>query len=256
MDVLESRLPAIRAYARDIAPRALVVGDPARAAAAAERLRDTKEVGSWREYRTFTGQYKERRITIASHGVGAAGAAMCFESLFHAGVRTVIRAGTCGAFRTDINDGDFIISTGCVREDGTTEQLIPLSYPAVADYRVVAALEAAAKEAGFLKPHIGLTRTTSAFFPGLLPWALNMWKQANVIATDMEMSALLVIASLRGVRAGGLMVAHSNHAHVAEESKQGRTYNPFTDYDPHRDVVRQGVAAMITVALEALVKLD
>jgi uridine phosphorylase len=232
------------------------VGDPNRAAAAAEHLEGAEEVGNWREYRSFTGHYKGKRITISSHGVGAAGAAVCFESLIYAGVRAMIRAGTCGAMRADINDGDFVIATGAVREDGTTDQLIPLAYPAVADYRVVQALEAAAIEAGFPNPHLGLVRTSAAFFPGLLPKPFEMWMKANVISTEMELAALLVIASLRGVRAGGILVSDGNLARKMEEAKKGKVYDQFKHYNPHRDVVQQGVETMIRVALEALAKLD
>jgi len=259
MDDLGQRLPGIRAHPRDIATLALVVGDPRRASAAAKLLGNAREVGNWREYRTFTGDYKGKQITISSHGVGAAGAALCFESLIYAGAKAVIRAGTCGALREDINDGDFIIATGAVREDGTTPQLIPLSYPAVADFRVVAALQAAATEAGFANPHLGLARTGAAFFPGLLPHPIEtfeMWMKANVIATEMELAALLVIASLRGARAGGILVSDGNLARRLKETKQGKVYNQFTDYNPHRDAVRHGIESMIKVALEALVRLD
>jgi len=256
MDDLGSRLPGVRAYAEDIATHALVVGDPNRAAAAAQHLDGAQEVGNWREYRTFTGHYKGKRITISSHGVGAAGAAVCFESLFYGGVRTVIRAGTCGAMQLGIDDGDFVIATGAVREDGTTPLLIPLTYPAVANYRVVQALESAATEAGFAEPHLGLVRTGAAFFPGLLPPQHDMWMKANVIATEMELAALLVIASLRGARAGGILVSDGNLAQSMEETKKGKVYDQFQDYNPHRDVVRNGVETMVRVALDALAHLD
>ena len=60
----EERLPMLRARAGQIAERALVVGDPQRVEACAALLDDAEEVGYYREYRTFSGTYKETPITI------------------------------------------------------------------------------------------------------------------------------------------------------------------------------------------------
>ena len=251
----DKQLPVLRVRPRDLAPLALVVGDPARAADAAQMLDHAQELGYWREYRTFAGEYKGKRIVVASHGVGSAGAAMCFEELIHGGVRTVIRAGTCGALVKETEDGEFIIATAAVREDGTTPQLVPLSYPAVSDYTVVAALYAAAVAEGYAKPHIGIVHTGAAFYPGVLMPETQMWMAANVMALEMELATLLVIASLRGARAGGLFVSDGNVAMEMEAAKAGQVMDPF-DYNPHRDEVRQGVRVMLKVALEALARLD
>ena len=75
----EKVLPLLKVNAADLTPSALVLGDPQRAAAASEYLDDLKELGYFREYRTFTGTYAGVPITIASHGVGAAGASKTVE---------------------------------------------------------------------------------------------------------------------------------------------------------------------------------
>ena len=155
----------------------------------------------------------------------------------------------------EIEDGEFIIATASVRDDGTTPQLVPLSYPAVADYQVVAALQAAAVAEGFSKPNIGIARTTAAFYPGVLSSDVQTWMDARVIAVEMELATLLVIASLRGARAGGLFVSDGNVARGLEAAIGGQTLDPFA-YNPHREVVHQGVQVMLKVALEALVRLD
>ena len=250
----EKRLPILRARPCDLASHALVVGDPQRAVAAASLLSNAKEVGNFREYRTFTGEYAGKRITIASHGVGAAGASMCFEELFHGGVRTVIRAGTCGAMVEDIEDGELIVATGAVREDGTTPQLVPLSYPAVADRHVVSALETAAATQGCSRLHVGLALTQAVFYPGLLPLQHELWMSAGVVCVEMELATLLVIASLRGARAGGIFVSDGNLARDLKAVKAGEVIDPFA-YNPHREVVSQGIQTMLRIALEALSRL-
>ena len=122
-------LPNLKTRPSDLASHALVVGDPERAALAAELLTNAEEVGYFREYRTFTGEFAAKRVTISSHGVGAAGASVCFEELMQGGVKTIIRAGTCGAMRKGIKDGELVIGTGAIREDGTSERLMPNTIP-------------------------------------------------------------------------------------------------------------------------------
>ena len=127
----DERLPILKVSPRQIAPRALVVGDPQRAAKAAGMLDRPEQVGKNREYRTFTGTYAGAQLTVASHGIGGPAASVCFSELFKAGVHTVIRAGTCGALVESIEDGQLVLATGAIREDGTSPNLIPLAYPAI-----------------------------------------------------------------------------------------------------------------------------
>lgn len=240
-------LPVLRVKPDDLAELALVVGDPVRAAAAAELLDEAVELGYFREYRTFAGTYNGQRVTISSHGVGASGASICFDELMQAGVKNIIRAGTCGAMKKGIKDGELILGLGAIREDGTSERLIPMEYPAVADRKVVAALEAAAEAQGVSSLHEGIVLTQSHFYHGILPSTTEMWlhSNANVCAVEMELATLLIVASLHGVRAGGILTSDGN---MTEEDDP-------TEYDPHRTVVREGVNTMLKVALDALTRL-
>ena len=78
-----------------------MVGDPT-APAGGLALEDAVEIGRFREYVTLVGHHRGTRVGVSSHGVGAAGAAVCFEELFMAGVQRVIRAGTCGGMQDDV----------------------------------------------------------------------------------------------------------------------------------------------------------
>ncbi len=241
-------LPLLKTRPSDLASHALVVGDPQRAASAAELLSNPEEVGCFREYRTFTGEFAGKRVTISSHGIGGAGASICFEELIQGGVKTIIRAGTCGAMRKGIQDGELIIGTGAIREDGTSEKLVPIQYPAIADRHVISALEAAASSQDHSRYHEGILLTHSHFYPGILPSTLDMWLAADVgvCAVEMELATLFVIAGMHGVRAGGIFTSDGN---LTEEADP-------TEYDPHRNVVEEGVRTMLKIALEALAIFD
>ena len=163
------------------------------------------------------------------------------------GVTTIIRAGTCGAMRPEINDGELIIGTGAIREDGASERLVPIAYPAIADRHVVAALEEAACKAGCAHIHTGILLTQGYFYSGILPHVAETWLKAktDVSAAEMEFATLLVIASMCGARAGGIFTSDGNLT---------REVDPLA-YDPHRLAVREGVDKMLRIALDALVRL-
>lgn len=236
-------LPLLRADPDDIASRVLVVGDPDRAADAARLLDKPRRVGANREYLTLTGEFGGQRISVASHGVGAAGAGICFEELARAGAQTLIRAGTCGAVDDRLEDGQLVIATGAVREEGLTPKLIPLSYPALAHHELVVALQAAAERAG-VDAACGLALTEDRFYPSsALGQDWSVWKASQISVVEMEAAALFVIAQLHGLRAGALLTVDGNPTRSAQD---------MSEYDPHRQVVTDGKQQMLEIALDAL----
>jgi uridine phosphorylase len=238
-------LPVTRLPRAGLPPRAVVVGDPFRAERVAKRLDDPVEVAWAREYRSFTGFWQGVEVVVSSHGVGGPGAICLFQELGDAGVGTILRLGTAGAMQPGIGDGDLVIAEACVRDDGVTQQLVPPEYPAVASAEAVLALSAAARERQ-APHHRGLVWTRAAFYPGLLPVPMPAYVRAGVLAIEMELSALLVLGSLRGLTTGGVLVIDGVAADELVET---------TGYDPHRDVVAAGVDRGIEVALDALVGL-
>lgn len=222
--------------------RALVVGDPDRAARVAATLDDPHEIAHRREYRSFIGSWRGTQLLVASHGVGAPGAMCLFHELRDGGTGTILRLGTCGALQPEVGDGHLVIGRACVRDDGVTHQLVPETYPAYADPGLTRALADAARDHD-VTAHEGVVWTRAAFYPGLLDLGLDRYAAAGVLAIEMELSALLVFASLHGIRAGGVLVVDGAAADGLRDS---------TGYDPHRQVVVDGVTAGITVALDAL----
>ena len=62
------------------------------------------------------------------------------EELAALGADTFIRVGSCGAIQEEVECGDLVICSGAMRQDGTSQDYIDLSYPAAASYEVTAAL--------------------------------------------------------------------------------------------------------------------
>ena len=239
-------LPVLRIPRGGVTPYVLVVGDPERARSVGERLDGVREVGRFREYWSYQGTWQGVPVTVTSHGVGGAGAAVAFEELVHGGARTIIRLGTAGSFVREVRSGDLLIATGAVRNDGVSERLLPLSYPAIADLETTQALIDAARSRPDVRFGTGVVMSTATFYPGALPDERPVWRQAHLVGIEMELATLFVIAGLRGIRAAGILTVDGN-----PEEDEGGIY----DYDPHRDVVEEGKQRMIEIGLEAITRL-
>ncbi|MWC29934.1 nucleoside phosphorylase [Paenibacillus sp. MMS18-CY102] len=238
-------MPILQVDSEQIPEYAIVCGDPRRAAVIAEKLEGAQELAFAREYRTFVGEYQGVKLAVVSHGVGCPGAAVCFEELIRAGVKTLIRVGTAGSYSADYPAGSLIVSTAAIRTDGLTRQLVPDGFPAVADSDVVNAIYAAALETGGAGVvGKGMTVTLDVFFNGVEEFPHKKLKAAGALAVEMEISALYVIASLRGARAGAI-VALDGYADA----------DLAAEYDPHTDAVAQAVEREIDAALGAIAKL-
>lgn len=240
-----ARLPILGVDPRDVAARVLVVGDPHRVPTVGEQLDEVREVGRSREYVTITGRFQGTPITVASHGVGAAGAAICFEELGRAGVTHLVRAGTCGGLQDGVDAGHLVVGTAAVRDDGLTDRFVPAAWPAVADPALTLALTREAEAAG-LPTHTGVVYTAANFYPSPHEdrprWLA--YQRAGAVAIEMEYAALLVIAQLHGITAGGVFATDGNLLNAADD---------MSDYAPDRDVVTRAKSAMLQAALRALV---
>ncbi len=210
----------------DLAEHVFLCGDPARVARIAAGWSECREVAAVREFRVVTGTWNGLRLSAASTGVGAPGTAILVEELAKVGGRTFLRVGNSGALAPSLELGDLVVTTGAVRDDGTSRSYVRPEYPAAADYRVVAALVDAAAARG-ARCHAGVTWSLDAFYvrnavqtpDGALAsmsfrsyWTrgheetIREMQAAGVLNCEMEAGALLTLASLFGLRAGCVCV--------------------------------------------------
>lgn len=199
----------------EVGRHVLLPGDPGRTALIARHFQDAREVAFRREYRTFTGRVAGEDVSVCSTGIGGPSTAIAVEELSELGVHTFLRVGTCGGAQPGIRIGDLVIATGAVRSEGTPNGYVPLEYPAIADHAVVSALRSAAAAAR-VTAHTGIVRSVDALYADLLPEALprgpalaaelELWQRAGVVANDMESSTLFVVSSVKGLRAGTVLL--------------------------------------------------
>jgi uridine phosphorylase len=199
----------------DVADAVLLPGDPDRVETIAADWEDHTVVADHREYRTVTGTHKGTPISATSTGIGSPSAAIAVEELARVGAETCIRVGSCGAIQPETDVGDLVITTGAVRQEGTSEEYIRPEYPAVADHAVVSALAAAAEQLGY-DYHLGVTASTDSFYAGQSREGFGGFRgrgseerieelrRAGVLNFEMEASMLLTLAGIYGLRAGAV----------------------------------------------------
>lgn len=216
---MTSRQAHILLEKADITPYVLLPGDPARVLyIAKEFLTNGKLLRQNREFTSCRGSYKSQSITVTSTGIGCPSTAIAVEELINIGAKTLIRVGTCGgALKKSIEPGSIVIPTACIREEGTTREYIPYQFPAVADYTVVSALETVARRNKY-RYTLGINRTHDAFYGqarNIKQWGspyvdprMAAWEYP-VISSEMETSALFIIALMRGVKAGAALAVNS-----------------------------------------------
>ncbi|MFS0777805.1 nucleoside phosphorylase [Neobacillus sp. 3P2-tot-E-2] len=239
---LTKQLPNLKLTSDSLPDRVLVCGDPGRAKIIADLLDNPVQLAQNREYHTYSGSWKGSQVAVVSHGVGAPGAAVCFEELIMGGVQSIIRVGTAGSYQKEVTPGSLVVSTAVVSCDGLTKQIVPPGFPAVADRKIVEALmNAAVLNEGDIPVNEGITLTLDAFYSGVIEFPHQLYKKAGVLAVDMENSALFVIASLKGVKAGAIMAIDGYaDAELRDE------------YNPHNDLVASAVEAEMKIALNAI----
>ena len=194
----------------------LLPGDPGRVPIIAELLDEQKKISHNREYLTYTGKLFGENVSVTSTGMGCPSTAIAIEELKMAGADTFIRVGTSGTMQKFIEPGDLIIAWGAIRDEYTSQQYIPLEFPAVADLDVTLALRQAARNIK-VRHHIGMTQSKDSFYgqhepermpvSGKLQDRWKAWIKGGALCSEMEASTIFVVSSFLKCRAGGIMFA-------------------------------------------------
>jgi len=225
----------------DVGRYVLLPGDPGRCERIASRFDDSRLVAKNREYETWTGTLAGVPVSVTSTGIGCPSAAIAMEELVKLGADTFIRVGTSGGMQPGMVTGELAIVSAAIRDEGTSRHYLPIEFPAVADLDVVLALREAARRTG-ARSRVGVSQSKDSFYaelePDRMPTAPELHEQwqayiaGGAISSEMEASALFIVAAIHRVRAGGLMVCVGNPDMTAEEaaaSMVGFTLDPLID---------------------------
>ncbi|MBQ1900479.1 MAG: purine-nucleoside phosphorylase, partial [Erysipelotrichaceae bacterium] len=188
----------------EIAKTVLMPGDPLRAKFIAETfLEDVKQFNSVRNMLGYTGTYKGKRVSVMGSGMGIPSISLYAHELYEFyGVENIIRIGSTGTYKEDIDVFETILATGSYSDSSYARCMCGdenvFQYP---DEKLNAELKAAAEKLGV---HVieGLIWSSDVFYydEKMLPGALKTAMDNDLIAAEMESFGLFATAKNMGKR--------------------------------------------------------
>jgi DeoD family purine-nucleoside phosphorylase len=185
-----------------LADRVLLPGDPGRALRLAQALLQSPKMfnhnrGLW----GYTGTAPdEQPLTVQSTGMGGPSTAIVVSELVELGATRLLRVGTCGALRQDLELGQLVIATEALCDDGTSRAL-GAGDRLAASPGLIAALQRA--DSGGTATQ-GPVVSTDLFYGAEEREA--GWRAAGAVAVEMEAATLFALAARQGVQAGCALI--------------------------------------------------
>jgi len=230
----------------DIGEYVLLPGDPGRSDRVAKYLDDATLVAHNREHKTFTGYYKGVKVSVTSTGMGCPSAAIACEELINIGATSLIRIGSTAALQEGIHIGDLMVSTGSMKNEGTSKFYVPDCFPAVPDFDLTRVIIDTAKdmkeELGYTL-HYGVNASDDAFYGETPEWIEHLHK-IGCLNVEMESSAIYTVCHRRKVR--GAMIS----------AVSGNLISADVVYETANDALAKGWENEIKVILEAIYRFD
>ncbi|OOH89680.1 purine-nucleoside phosphorylase [Pasteurellaceae bacterium 15-036681] len=194
--------PHINAPEGAFADVVLMPGDPLRAKYIAENfLENPQLVTDVRNMFGYTGTYKGRKISVMGHGMGIPSCSIYAKELItEYGVKKIIRIGTCGAVRADVNVRDVIIATGaCTDSKVNRIRFKDNDFAAIADFDLTLAAVQAAKAKG-VNARVGNIFSADLFYTPDFQM-FDVMEKYGILGVEMEAAGIYGVAAEFGAKA-------------------------------------------------------
>lgn len=234
--------PHINAEMGDFADVVLMPGDPLRAKYIAETfLENVKQVCDVRNMLGFTGFYKGRKISVMGHGMGIPSCSIYATELAKDyGVKTIIRVGSCGAVRDDVNLRDVVIGIGaCTDSKVNRMRFNDHDFAAIADFETACHAVNAAKAKG-IDVKVGNLCSVDLFYSAE-PEFFNTMAKYGILGVEMEAAGIYGLAAEYGIKALTICTV-SDHILKGEATTAEERQTTFNE--------------MIEIALESVLLAD
>jgi len=209
----------------DIGRVVILVQDPADVDRHAALLEQARFVAAHREFVTMTGRLQGLEVSIISVGLGGPCMAIAVEELKMAGAAALVYLGEMAPLPGSRGTDELVIPWAAVRDELTSQQYVPLPYPALADPDVAAALRRSARRQGH-EPHMGLILSTDSCLrhsqAAQSPLATELQRlnevcsRAGVLGMELAVSTLFVVSRTLGIHAGALLSVGADWPDVAD----------------------------------------
>ncbi|WP_208586405.1 purine-nucleoside phosphorylase [Gracilibacillus suaedae] len=225
----------------DIADTILLPGDPLRAKYIAENF--LENVTCYNEVRGmygYTGTYKGKDISVQGTGMGVPSISIYVNELIQSyDVQNLIRVGTCGAVQKDVQVRDVILASTSSTDSQMNRMVFGgIDYAPTADFDLLKKAYDTGVEKG-LSLRVGNVFTSDSFYRDNMKELLELLDQYNVLAIEMETTALYTLAAKHNRNALSVLTV-SDHIITGEETTAEARQTTFND--------------MIEVSLDAAIK--
>lgn len=187
--------PHIEAKLGEIAETVIMAGDPLRAKLMAEKyLQNSVQFNGVRNMLGFTGTYYGKKVSVMGHGMGIPSIGIYTYELFNFyGVKKIIRTGTAGCIQEGMKLGDIVIAQGaCTNSNFLHQYNLPGTYAPIADFSLLYDAVKKCEELNY-GYKVGNVLSSDTFYEENQEWKL--WQKMNVLAVEMEATALYAIAA-------------------------------------------------------------
>ncbi len=192
---------------QDLANIALVSGQIHRVQMCLEKLVNPVQNFSAMGYTFWTGTYNGEKITVGNAGLYAPDTALVAELLCEAGINCLIRIGSCGALKSDIQIGDIVIADSCLRGDGVTQYYVDKDFVPMATKEISNYLEGIFSKD--TKVHRGIVWTTDALLRETKE-IVNPNIKKGAIAVDMVTSPFFTVSSVYKRKSASILAVSDN----------------------------------------------
>jgi len=230
----------IEAKKGEIAETILLPGDPLRAKFVADNyLEDAVCYNKVRNIFGYTGTYKGKKISVQGTGMGIPSISIYVTELIKDyGVKNLIRIGSCGAVKPEINLRDIILAEGA-STDSQTNKLVfgGADFAAIANFELLLKAYNVVKEKK-MNVHVGNVLSSDIFYSDD-PDFWKIWAKYGILGIDMEATALYSIAAKYGVNALTILTVSDQIVRGEATTSEER---------------QTGFSKMIEIALETVTK--
>ncbi len=225
----------------EIADTILLPGDPLRAKYIAENF--LENVTCYNEVRGmygFTGTYKGKEISVQGTGMGVPSISIYVNELIQSyDVQNLIRVGTCGAIQKDVKVRDVILASTSSTDSQMNRMVFGgIDYAPTANFDLLKKAYDTGIDKG-LSLRVGNVFTSDSFYRDNMKELLELLDQYNVLAIEMESTALYTLAAKFNRNALSVLTV-SDHIITGEETTAEERQTTFND--------------MIEVSLDAAIK--
>lgn len=213
----------ISAKKGEVAEKVLLPGDPLRAEFIAKTyLKDVVCYNNVRGMLGFTGTYKGEKISVQGTGMGIPSISIYVNELISFyGAKKLIRIGSCGSMQESIKLRDIIVAMSASTNSAVNKNHFKgMDFAPTADF---ALFKKSLKVGENLKLNIkaGGVLTSDVFY-NYDPNEWKMWAAFNILAVEMETTALYTLAAKFNVQALSILTVSDSLVNFEETTSEER----------------------------------